>query len=54
MTRKRWGLALAAVWLILNGLFSITNFQIEAAPLVMGVLAIVAGALILWGINDPA
>lgn len=45
MSRKLWVVALA-VWLVLYGLLSITNFRFEAQTLIMGCLAIVAGVLL--------
>lgn len=45
MNRKLWVIALA-VWLVLWGLLSVSNFRFEASGLIMGILAIVAGVLL--------
>jgi hypothetical protein len=44
---KNLGMLLLAVWLILTGLIEVLKFSFEGLPLIMGLLAIVAGALIL-------
>lgn len=41
------GMLVLAIWLILQGLFAIVNFTLP--PIVMPVLALVAGVLILVG-----
>lgn len=43
---KLWQIALAS-WLVLNGLMSVANLSFRYDDLVMGVLAILAGALIV-------
>ena len=43
------GSALAGIWFILTGLLGLFNFTFEGQPLVMAVLALVAGALLLAG-----
>ncbi len=45
MSRKLWVIALA-IWLILYGLLSVTNFRFEMQTAVMGILAIIAGVLL--------
>jgi hypothetical protein len=45
MTRKLWAIALA-VWLLLYGIFALTNLQVQFATFIMGVLAIVAAVLL--------
>lgn len=47
MAGRSWGTVLAGLWFLLTGLLAITNFQFDAAPLIMGVLAI-AVALAFW------
>jgi hypothetical protein len=41
------GVLLLAIWLILYGLAAILKLSFEAMPIVMGILAIIAGALLL-------
>ena len=36
-----------AIWLILEGLIAIFNLSFTGEPIIMGILAIVAGALLL-------
>lgn len=43
--RKFWQLGLA-LWLILTGLLVVTNLTITAAPILLGILAIIVGLLI--------
>jgi len=43
------GMLLLSIWLILTGLIVLTNFHFEGLPVVMGLLAIAAGILILFG-----
>ena len=43
--RKLWMICLA-IWLVLFGLLSISNFKFEMQHVVMGVLAVVAGVLL--------
>jgi hypothetical protein len=43
------GLLLLAIWLILTGLISLLHFSFAGLPLVMAILALVAGVLILLG-----
>jgi hypothetical protein len=42
---KSWGSIAVAIWLILTGLIQLTSIAIP--PIIMAVLAIVAGVLIL-------
>ncbi|HVS64278.1 MAG TPA: hypothetical protein VMT85_12335 [Thermoanaerobaculia bacterium] len=43
------GMPLLGVWLILYGLIRVLNLSFSGLGLLMGILAIVAGALILIG-----
>ena len=43
--RKIWPILLA-VWLVLWGLLQITNIQVEASGLILGILAIVTAVVI--------
>lgn len=43
-----WKIALA-VWLILTGILLVTNIRFEAQGLILGVLAIAAAVLLLFG-----
>jgi hypothetical protein len=44
---KRIGMLLLGIWLILTGLIPMIHLTFEGLPLLMGVLAIAAGAFIL-------
>ena len=46
---KSWGLVLAAIWLILTGLFSLLHVSFSGESVVLDLLAIAAGVLILLG-----
>jgi hypothetical protein len=41
------GMVLLGVWLILHGLISIVGLSFNGLPLLMGILALVAGVLIV-------
>lgn len=41
------GMVLLGVWLILHGLISIVGLSFNGLPLLMGILALVAGILIV-------
>jgi hypothetical protein len=43
------GLLLLAIWLILSGLISLLGLSFAGLPLIMGVLALIAGIFILIG-----
>lgn len=43
------GMLLLAIWLILTGLIALFGLSFQGLPLIMGILAIVAGVLILLG-----
>lgn len=45
---KQVGLSLLAVWLILTGLLPILNVSFAGVDLLLGLLAIAAGALLIW------
>lgn len=47
--KNKIGMLLLAIWLILNGLIGIIGLSFEGLGLIMGILAIAAGALILLG-----
>lgn len=47
-TNRNLGFMLLGIWLIAHALFSLTTF-LPGAPLVLAVLAFVAGVLILIG-----
>jgi hypothetical protein len=44
---KRLGMLVLALWLILTGLIGLFGLTFTGLPVIMGVLAIVAGLLIL-------
>ena len=46
---KNVGLLLLAIWLILSGLITLAGLSFAGLPLLMGILAIVAGVCILLG-----
>ena len=41
------GMVLLGIWLILHGLISIVGLSFNGLPLLMGILALVAGVLIV-------
>jgi hypothetical protein len=45
---KNLGMILLAVWLIATGLIALLHFTFPSEPLVMAILAIAAGALLLF------
>ncbi len=49
MGRTKIGNLLLAVWLILTGLFVVTNLSIPSRDVVMGVLALLAGVFLVLG-----
>ncbi len=46
---ERWGFILLAIWLILTGLIALLGLSFSGLGLIMGLLALVAGILILLG-----
>jgi hypothetical protein len=44
---KRFGMLLLGIWLIVTGLTTFMNAPLNVRPIVLGILAIVAGGLIL-------
>jgi hypothetical protein len=46
---QNFGLVLAGVWFILNGLLGLIGFSFQGQALVMALLALVAGILLLLG-----
>jgi uncharacterized membrane protein HdeD (DUF308 family) len=44
---RRAGIIVLAIWLILTGLIQIFNISFTGEALIMGILAIVAGVLLL-------
>lgn len=50
----RIAILLLAIWLIIWGILAITNVRFEGQNLIMGCLAIAAGAMLLWErYSDP-
>jgi hypothetical protein len=45
--RRKWGLPVLGVWLILTGLLPLARIDVPLAGTVLAVLAIAAGVLIL-------
>ena len=45
--KKNLGLLLLGIWLILQGLISLVNFQFTGLSTIMAVLALVSGSLIV-------
>lgn len=45
--KKNVGLLLLGIWLILQGLISLVNFQFTGLSTIMAILALVAGSLIV-------
>lgn len=46
---KNMGMLLLSIWLILNGLIALVSFSFQGLPLIMAILAMIAGVLILVG-----
>jgi hypothetical protein len=46
---KNLGMLLLSIWLILSGLIALISLSFQGLFLIMGILAIVAGILILLG-----
>jgi hypothetical protein len=46
---KNLGMLLLSIWLILTGLIALISFSFQGLHFLMGILAIVAGVLILLG-----
>ena len=44
---KSWGVVLLAIWLILNGVFSLLSVRFTGQSIFMDLLAIAAGVLLL-------
>lgn len=49
MSNRSLGVLCLCAFLILTGVFSLTNLQMELAPVILGLLAIAAGILIVLG-----
>jgi hypothetical protein len=47
--KQKLGMLLLSVWLILTGLIALLNMSFQGLSLIMGLLAIAAGALLLLG-----
>lgn len=47
--RKRWGIVLLSVWLILQGLLPLLKVSFSGSSTVLAVLAIAAGILLFLG-----
>jgi hypothetical protein len=45
--RRKWGMTLLAVWLILTGLLPLLHVEISYAGTILALLAIAAGVLLL-------
>jgi hypothetical protein len=46
---KNLGMLLLAIWLILSGLIALLGLSFDGLSVLMGLLALVAGLLILFG-----
>ena len=46
---KKLGMTLLGIWLIATGLIPLLHFGFQGLPVIMAILAIVTGALILFG-----
>ena len=49
MTNRQLGVMCLCAFLVLTGIFSLTNLQMELAPVILGLLAILAGIFIFVG-----
>ena len=48
-TVRNFGMILLGIWLILHGLVSLFGLAFSGLPIILGILALVAGILILLG-----
>jgi hypothetical protein len=48
---KDWGMLLLGIWLILSGVIPLLRLSFSGLGTIMALLAIVAGALILWPVG---
>ncbi len=46
---QNWGFVLLAIWLILTGLITLIGLNFSGLNIIMGLLALVAGILIIIG-----
>jgi uncharacterized membrane-anchored protein len=51
---KDWGMLLLGIWLILSGVIPLVHLNFSGLGIIMALLAIVAGALILWPVGKAA
>ncbi|MGA2384840.1 MAG: hypothetical protein ABSG61_15580 [Gemmatimonadales bacterium] len=51
---KDWGMLLLGIWLILSGVIPLLRLSFSGLGTLMALLAIVAGALILWPVGKAA
>ena len=49
MKLKNLGMILLGTWLILNGLIGLVQFSFSGLPMLMAVLALIAGVFIITG-----
>lgn len=45
--RRKLGILLLSIWLILEGLIRLTSFDFRGLGIIMGILALLAGILLL-------
>ncbi len=48
-TVRNFGMILLGIWLILHGLVSLAGLTFAGLPIILGILALVAGIFILLG-----
>jgi len=48
---KDWGMLLLGIWLILSGVIPLLRLSFSGLGTIMALLAIVAGALIIWPVG---
>ena len=48
-TVRNFGMILLGIWLILHGLVSLAGLTFSGLPIILGILALVAGIFILLG-----
>ncbi|HTT67335.1 MAG TPA: hypothetical protein VMF70_04845 [Gemmatimonadales bacterium] len=48
---KDWGMLLLGIWLVLTGVIPLLHLYFSGLNTIMALLAIVAGALIIWPVG---
>lgn len=46
---RSWGIIVLSIFLIFTGLIALLHLSMESLPVIMGIMAILAGVLLLFG-----